>query len=744
MSVLYLNLANTYYLCNNTENAIEFANKAEKLIVENGYQYWEVYKNLIKIKIRLLESKVSFRLLLREALSHLSIIRENHYFLLEIELYSIIIHLYNELNAYNHSQSYFKLYCAKVNDVARNLPENMQQNYIEKLKKTHIKNIRDFSFLGIVPRYRVKPTEWNEEILSLLRLDDVSRIKSFLNDKIIQYFAPHSHAIIIFRSGKPQTNLTKSAFTIYSQNNFNEQMLSDESVISQIVKVIDSDKSIQFRYKAKKAEENALNFEKTTNVVVSPLFLKHSRIGFWILTDEGELPYSSDEIKTITAFSFHLSTMLIRLSEFEEENRRIRLGQDLMNITGNMIKTYDIKVLEHTLVYNILTVTQGTRGYLFKLDPNKNYTYSVAIDRNNNMLDDASKISISLVAEVYSKCEPIFIEDFYKREKIVDTLFSQREDIYLLDNKANSVYCAPIMVENEVYAVLYLDNYLEEVGNLNVIPDMMNIFLIQVSLALLNAKTYKSLISKNMELHTLDILKNKFMAIVSHELNTPLFTLQEYVQKLKRVVDSEDSNTSDILTKVDKDIKKLNSTISDILTLNNYTGSNVLSMQQTDVIELMKRVIADIEKMSLERRMKFKLDVPIEKLIISINPVAIETLIRCLLYNSVRFTADYGYITLGIRYATFPEEKIADRDTITIFVNDNGIGIPEKELNKVFTAFYELGDIYSHRSGYLEFRSGGLGVGLAIAQKITELHEGKIWCRSNENEGTTFYVSLPT
>ena len=71
------------------------------------------------------------------------------------------------------------------------------------------------------------------------------------------------------------------------------------------------------------------------------------------------------------------------------------------------------------------------------------------------------------------------------------------------------------------------------------------------------------------------------------------------------------------------------------------------------------------------------------------------------------------------------------------------MGIPEHELNNVFQKFYELNDIYSHRSGEIEFKSGGLGLGLATAELLTKLHNGKIWINSKENQGTTVFVAIP-
>lgn len=114
-----------------------------------------------------------------------------------------------------------------------------------------------------------------------------------------------------------------------------------------------------------------------------------------------------------------------------------------------------------------------------------------------------------------------------------------------------------------------------------------------------------------------------------------------------------------------------------------------------------------------------------------------------ILINSIRFTKDFGTITLGARSSAFQQEEVEGNESVVIYIQDNGIGIPENELSKIFEKFYELGDIISHKSGSVEFKSGGLGLGLSIVKLIVELHNGKIWINSKENEGTTVFVSLP-
>lgn len=94
--------------------------------------------------------------------------------------------------------------------------------------------------------------------------------------------------------------------------------------------------------------------------------------------------------------------------------------------------------------------------------------------------------------------------------------------------------------------------------------------------------------------------------------------------------------------------------------------------------------------------------------------------------------------------ADLKQEKIEGKDSVIIFVQDNGIGIPDYQIKNVFRKFYELNEIYAHKSGTVEYRSSGLGLGLSTSKRISELHKGSIWIKSKENEGTTVFVALPT
>jgi two-component system sensor histidine kinase VicK len=128
---------------------------------------------------------------------------------------------------------------------------------------------------------------------------------------------------------------------------------------------------------------------------------------------------------------------------------------------------------------------------------------------------------------------------------------------------------------------------------------------------------------------------------------------------------------------------------------------------------------------------------------IEANWEAFYLMIYQIVINAIRYTKDFGTIKIGARRSSFQNEEIDDKETIVIYIQDDGIGIPEYELENIFIPFHELSDILSHHSGTIEYKSGGLGLGLATARKIAELHNGKITIKSKEEEGTTVFIMIP-
>ena len=137
-----------------------------------------------------------------------------------------------------------------------------------------------------------------------------------------------------------------------------------------------------------------------------------------------------------------------------------------------------------------------------------------------------------------------------------------------------------------------------------------------------------------------------------------------------------------------------------------------------------------------KRKQTLILNIPTDLPRVYVNYDQIHLAIFHLVQNAIRFTQDGGTITISA-------EDNRDKH-LTVHVKDTGIGIPASEYEKIFQRFYEVQDIEYHKSAEdeLEFRAGGLGLGLAIAKNIVEAHGGEITVKSKVGEGSDFMFTL--
>jgi signal transduction histidine kinase len=368
---------------------------------------------------------------------------------------------------------------------------------------------------------------------------------------------------------------------------------------------------------------------------------------------------------------------------------------------------------------------------LIKKDEFENYRFAVALDEAKNILNNYTYISKSLVSEVQKEKQPVFIQNASQ-----DELFEGFLDI---EKKQLSVYCAPIIVDGNIYGFLYLDNYGNHEELLNINSEFMRLLLIQISVAIKNANQYEALRRKNMEINSLNNLKTEFINIVSHELKTPLVSLLGYIKRLQKNPEDQEQ----VIDTIEEDVMRLHDTTQNIIDYNKYRMTSQLRLTPVNISDLLRTVIDDLKDKSAYRHMRYKLEVDEQLPPVNLNWQAFELLVRNLIDNSIRFTNDFGTITVGARRSAFQKEKVNNKESLVVYVEDNGIGIPEGELKNVFQKFYELSDIYSHSSGKYEYRSSGLGLGLSTCEIIAELHHGKIWINSKEDEGTTVFVAVP-
>ena len=714
-SILYTKMIDCHLALGNTPKARELSDRAQKLTKLYNYSYWNLVLKILNAQIDLQDENINLRIVLRSLLTALEQIRRDKLFHLEIRVYKLLALIYWELRARRLANKYFKLYTMAVKYAVMGLPKVCQTEY---KKKTQIaaESPGEFTQIPITKRHIYSFEPWQEQLYELLKLDEVERFKFFIGKMLNKLFAPHSYALVLMdeynKGHRPFISHSFKDKLLYSSEN--------EKYIRECIRV-----------------NNIIQEElEESHYLYVPLRFKSINVGCLIIGDAGELSFTRQEQKAASELRLHLTSLLIRIRDISAINKNIYQMKQLMSSTNEIFSLLDVDKIEYAIITFSIDFVQCSRAFMIKKDLYGNFVYQIAMDSSHNILHDHTYISKTVLSEVYNSRNPVFTLN-----AMDDNTF--KNSISVQDYQLHSIYCAPLIVEDKVHSLLYLDNFGNPESELIINQDMMSIMLLQYSIALKNARQYFGLMKNIQELKTLDIAKNEFMGLISHELNTPLMVLKSYMNKLKRDEVSSTEERIEIIDKADEFLKRISDKINDIFSFTKYSLLSSIRMARINVRNMLQVVLDEAELIAKERNMIFSLEVKDDIPDIDANWEAIYLMIYQIVLNSIRYTKDFGTIKIGARKSSFQNEEIDDKETLVIYIQDNGIGIPEKELENIFIPFHELTDILSHHSGTIEYKSSGLGLGLATAKKIAELHSGKIVVKSKEDEGTTVFIMIP-
>lgn len=227
-------------------------------------------------------------------------------------------------------------------------------------------------------------------------------------------------------------------------------------------------------------------------------------------------------------------------------------------------------------------------------------------------------------------------------------------------------------------------------------------------------------------LKELDQMKNEFIGKVSHELKTPLTSLGMAVGLLEETLTGNlSSKQMDLTQSMKEDYSRLNKLVNEILQLSKIESGKVEpAFEKININPFIDEIIKDFRLQLSAKQIELNLLIPENNLCISGDPELLKRAIENIISNSIKFTGKNGIIEV---------EALSNEQFITLRISDNGIGIPEEDLNRIFDKFVQVKD----------GKPGSVGLGLTIAKEIIEIHKGKIEVTSKINEGTTFKLSLP-
>lgn len=270
----------------------------------------------------------------------------------------------------------------------------------------------------------------------------------------------------------------------------------------------------------------------------------------------------------------------------------------------------------------------------------------------------------------------------------------------------------------------------------------------QVSLPLKSATLYQELIETNHKLEKLERLKSEFISIVSHELRTPLTSIKNSLDILMSGRCGEITQAADkFLSMAMRNVQRLSGIINDLLDLSKIEAGkmdfNFAPTNINTVIGYVKSALSEVAKTKGLNLITSEAENLPE---ITADAQRLEQVLTNLVSNAIKFTPENKTIKISSSLVNSKDIKIneyfkdsiklKDVDYIEVCVEDEGIGIAEKDLLHAFDKFAQIENSLSRKAG-------GTGLGLPIAKQLLEAHRGAIWCDSELHKGSKFYFVIP-
>ena len=239
-------------------------------------------------------------------------------------------------------------------------------------------------------------------------------------------------------------------------------------------------------------------------------------------------------------------------------------------------------------------------------------------------------------------------------------------------------------------------------------------------------KLYMRLAFQNEQLATQNRIQSDFLSVVGHEFRTALTGILGFSEMI-REGDLNEQDAQEYADDIHNDAIRLTRLINDLLDLERMKSGHIeMNWEQVEINTLIQDIISRTYLASHRDLLQLKLDPG--GLLIKGDRDKLTQVITNLVNNAIKYSPEGGTILVGSR---------RESNSVHIFVQDHGIGIPPEKLEQIFERYAR---VESGATRYI----GGTGLGLPIVRQIVEMHHGTVWAESIMGEGSTFHVVLPS
>jgi two-component system phosphate regulon sensor histidine kinase PhoR len=352
-------------------------------------------------------------------------------------------------------------------------------------------------------------------------------------------------------------------------------------------------------------------------------------------------------------------------------------------------------------------------------------TLEKTADQLETQIDVLSKERAMLSAVLSQMTDGVVIAD---NEGHVQLLNKTAEKLFKITNKKAQGKSIVEVLRHHALVELWEGSQTTEPQTITLEMGADHRFLQVVGIALGKALPGRTmlLLQDLTQTHRLETVRRDFISNVSHELRTPLAGLKAISETLLDGALEDPPVAYKFIIRMDSEVENLTQMVNELLELSRIeAGRSNFDFRRTSPCQLaqqpVERMVLQAERVGLLLDMECEDNLPV----VSADPNRIAQVFINLLHNAIKFTPPGGHITV----------KVWKKDQEIVFmIQDNGVGIPQKDLSRIFERFYKADRA---RTG------GGTGLGLSICKHMVEAHSGRIWAESEEGLGSRFYFTIP-
>ncbi len=296
------------------------------------------------------------------------------------------------------------------------------------------------------------------------------------------------------------------------------------------------------------------------------------------------------------------------------------------------------------------------------------------------------------------------------------------------DNTFTGIFNQKLNIDINMEKIIYLENWTSTEQKVKVADKVLNLFFAQFKDENDRPSGIMVMIQDITEHVKLDEMRKEFVADVSHELKTPITSIMGYSDTL--LEGEYDKATQERFLKViATEARRMAKLVTDLLTLSRFDNNQVLQEKtRFDLGLLVKQCQENLEIQIAQKKHKVECFVTADVPPVYADKEGIERVILNILTNAIKYTPEGGNIKIYVGFVY---------NDAYIKVIDNGLGIPENDLKRIFERFYRVDKARTRQMG-------GTGLGLSIAKEILDRNNGNIDIKSEEGKGTEVVIRIPT